>query len=55
MKLLTMEWVLLCFDVKNPVAFPDSKLWLSLTEGDMMLTLDAQFALHLPESYDGLV
>ena len=46
---------LLGFDVKNPVAFPDSKLWLSLTEGDMLITLDAPFVLHLPESYDGLV
>ena len=50
-----MEWVLLCFDVKNPVAFPDSKLWLSITPGDMLITLDAPFVLQLPESYDGLV
>lgn len=46
---------LLCFDVKNPVAFPDSKLWLSITPGDMLITLDAPFVPHLPESYDGLV
>ena len=45
---------LLCFDVKNPVAFPDSKLWLSITPGDNLITLDAPFVLHLPESYDGL-
>ena len=37
---------LLCFDVKNPEAFHVSKLWLSLTEGDMLITLDAPFVLH---------
>ena len=46
---------MLCFDVKNLVAFQDSKLWLSLTKGDMLIRLAAPFVLHLPESYDGLV
>ena len=45
----------LCFDVKNPVTFKDSKLWLSIREGDMLITLDAPFVLHLPQDYEGLV
>ena len=46
---------LLCFDVKNPVTFKDSNLWLSITEGDMLTTLDAPFVLNLPEDSAGLV
>ena len=40
---------------KNPVTFKDSKLWLSIRERDMLITLDAPFVLHLPQDDAGLV
>lgn len=36
-----------CYDVLMPVGFEESPLWLSLTQGDLLITLDPPFVLDM--------